>query len=317
LGIQTITKSKSKDLISTIQSARLIEKRLLGWVKQHQSEFSLTNASDTEHYLQLLKPLGELVLTCDLLAQGKYLLQDAMDLLEWSWRELKDGQVLHDLLLSRPDLIILTSIYSSFHRNGFRRDQTWSLIEYLAKTSFARAVQFPNWRRLDYEHALEQLRVGKISQRSLSSAWSAQWPEPWLIEHDSAYALTHEIFYITDFGRKPTRLKPKASSFVLLWLPTWIEIFLRQDNWDLVSELLMVGACLPKFNHSNDTFGRMAKVIKKNGYLPGPDTGGQNLKRKGNSRKRSAFLKNYHTTLVGIMAADIFAWQNFKSSSLL
>lgn len=288
-----------------MRHARYIRSELMGWVEAHREQFSLTHAADPVHELQLLKPLGELVLTCDVLLRGGTQKKLAHKLMHWAWLQLDSGQAIHNLLLSRPDLIILTSIYASFHRNGFRRMETLELLKYLTKTAFASAIQFPNWRRLDFEHALEALAIGRMRTSSIANMWCARRPEPWLIEHDSAYAMTHEVFYVTDFGRLPNRLPPKAAEYICMWLPSWIEIFKLQQNFDLLAELLMVGCCVDNSPSTGNTFAGIADVVKQRGFLPGPESGGKNLQSDTDSQERSIFLSNYHTVLVGLMAADL------------
>jgi hypothetical protein len=298
-----------------MKHANYIRSELVGWIESHTDHFSLAHATDARHALHLLKPLGELVLTCDVLIQGRSTEKFARKLMRWAWLQLNSGHTIHNLLLSRPDLIILTSIYASFHRNGFQRHETLELIKYLAKTAFSASIQFPNWRRLDFEHALEALEIGKIRTSSVANMWCARRPEPWLIEHDSAYAMTHEVFYVTDFGRQPSRLPQKAAEYLSMWLPSWIDIFKLQQNFDLLAELLMVGCCLNEQPLSDSEYADVAEVVKKNGFLPGPENGGQNLQSGKDSSERIVFLSNYHTTLVGLMAADLALAKSSESET--
>ncbi|MBS0467712.1 MAG: hypothetical protein JSS31_01755 [Proteobacteria bacterium] len=300
-----------------MKNVRIVENTLLSWIINRREQFSLAHATDAIHALQLLKPLGELVLACDVLIRGISKQRDAYVLMEWAWLQLDRGQLIHNLLLSRPDLIILTSIYSSFYRHGFQHRETLKLLKYLARTDFSEAVQFPNWRRLDFEHALGTLGIGKIRSQSIAGMWCAKRPEPWLIEHDSAYALTHEIFYVSDFGRTVERLPQTVVQYVALWLPSWINIFSRQDNWDLTAELLMVSSCIPDYPQARDTFDRLSTIVGERGFLPGPDEGGKNLIAPGDSDERIDFLSHYHTVLVGLMAANLSRWRHTSSSSNL
>lgn len=299
-----------------MKHAKYIRLELTGWIEAQTEQFSLAHATDSMHALQLLKPLGELVLTCDVLIRGRAQDKFARKLMRWAWLQLDSGRAIHNLLLSRPDLIILSSIYASFHRNGFQRLETLELIKYLAKTAFAAAIQFPNWRRLDFEHALEALEIGQIRASSVANMWCARRPEPWLIEHDSAYAMTHEVFYVTDFGRLPSRLSAKATEYISMWLPSWIHIFKLQQNFDLLAELLMVGCCLNESPPSDSAYADIADIVKETGFLPGPKNGGQNLQSGNDSNERMFFLSNYHTTLVGLMAADL-ALTKFSTSKTM
>lgn len=290
-----------------MKHARYIRSELLNWVTANRDHFSLAHAVDPAHALVLLKPLGELALTCDILNrdgdEGKK--RQAHGLMHWAWLQLDSGRIIHDLLLSRPDLIILSSIYASFHKNGFRRAETLHLLKYLTKTAFASAVQFPNWRRLNFEHALETLGIGRMRAVGIANMWSTRRPEPWLIEHDSAYAMTHEVFYVTDFGRLRTRLPSKIAEYISIWLPSWIEIFRLEQNFDILAELLMVSCCVNDSPSAGSTYADLANIVRERGFLPGPESGGNNLQSNSDSHERSIFLSNYHTVLVGLLAADL------------
>lgn len=279
---------------------------LIRWIAGNLPQFDLSRAEDEEHALELLKPIGELVLTCDILSRFPGTERIANTWLHWSWSQFRQGQLIHDVLLSRPDLVIISSIYASFHVNGFQHQGTVEWLKYLSRTRFVDAIQYPNWRRLDYEHAMERLGFLGMEAESIERMWSAKLPEPWLIESDAAYALTHEVFYVTDFGAKSQRLPSLARDFISAWLPAWINIFRRRDDWDLVSELLIVHASI---GGSPDVvvpvFDGMAEVVEAKTYLPSPLGGGSKLFRPSDDEPRRLFLSNYHTTLVGLIAASI------------
>jgi transposase len=82
-----------------------------------------------------------------------------------------------------------------------------------------------------------------------------------------------------------------------MWLPSWIEIFKLQQNFDLLAELLMVDCCVNDAPTSGGTYADIADIVKRTGFLPGPENGGKNLQSVTDSDERMAFLANYHTVL--------------------
>lgn len=288
------------------RAASEVLKRGIRWLETHIRQFSLGLAIDDVHRLQLVKPLGELVLLLELLARRPPLRARAREMTLWAWEELERGAFLLEVLAARPDLIMVATLLASFQAAGFRNRRITRFVEYLHSTGFAKALQLPNWRMLDLHVALSRLsHRTRFPRHLVSRMWSQHYPEPWLIDHDSAYAFTHEVFYVTDFGRSPERYPKRTREYVGVCLPAWLEIFHRKSDLDLFSELLMVGGCL-RLAAPPGAYARIRLPFEEHGFLPSPHGGGSSLLRPGMTRRRRAFLMNYHTTLVGLMAGLLY-----------
>jgi len=295
-----ITRSPSSD----IASARWLLTRTVSWIRSNRDQFSLALAVDAAHRIELIKPLGELALAAELLTRHAAYRHVGANLLAWCWAELDEGQGLLDLLSARPDLLVVATILGGFRRRGFRSRPLEGFIRYVAGTRYRAALQLPNWRALDLQHALTRLGVASRGTHSdVKRTWCSRLPEPWLIDHDSAYAFTHEVFYITDFGRFSGRLPKATREYIRLWLPAWLSIYERKHDLDVYCELLMVAACTTRTWGLRDAFACCTASFDEHGYLPSPEGGGRNLLRRGMSAERKKFLNCYHTTLVGMLAA--------------
>lgn len=279
---------------------------LTQWVFSSRDQFSLRNAADKPHELELLKPLGEFVLCLGILARRCPNEPAYVDAAQWAWDEFGEGELFIEILLARPDLLILSSVYANFHCLGLRHASLHKLLGRLSETALFRSIQFPNWRRLDLEYSMAKLNLLAISPETISHMWSYTCPEPWLIENDAAYALTHEVFYVTDFGQSSELVPRHVSEYLVTWLPAWFEIYRSQGNWDLCAELLMVAACLPTTALEFSAFGCLTDAVASEGFLPAPPEGGRTLKRSSDSDERQEFLTHYHTTLVGLLAAELW-----------
>ena len=82
--------------------------------------------------------------------------------------------------------------------------------------------------------------------------------------------------------------------------PLWIEYYRRITNYDLLSEMIMVLRCINEFDDPQDWDSWLLAFQRSNGMLPGPTHG---LKDKKRVSELESFTKNYHTTLVGLMAS--------------
>lgn len=205
----------AEDLRSALDQACL-------WITRSLRNFSLDNASGEIDQLLLFKPLGELVLTATLLNQIDAKDDCAEGWLAWAWDDFGCGRRLVDVLVARPDLIVLASLYANFHENDFRSDELMLAIEYIAQSDTCNAIELPNWRRLDVDLALEKLGFREFPVNPEYATWLANMPEPWILSNDISYCITHEVFYITDFGQARERLKPEIKFFISLWLPAWL-----------------------------------------------------------------------------------------------
>jgi hypothetical protein len=250
----------------------------------------------------LLKPIGELALCCDIMIRCEVLITEARSILDWAWKELESGAFLFKALLARPHLLMISSLYSTFHQHGYSHKPLHELIAYYSTSSFTKSIQYPYWRRLDLELALFTIGLVDSFNPKQDLTWSFHQPEPWMIDNDSAYALTHEVFYLTDFGCKKSVLLPETKNYISNWLPTWLKIFLMDSNLDIYSELLMVSACLNKMDSLKDSFAVLSNEINISGCVRGPEGSGRNLIGEENCQDRIHFLRNYHTTLVSMMA---------------
>jgi hypothetical protein len=124
---------------------------------------------------------------------------------------------------------------------------------------------------------------------------------PWMVNLELAYTITHEVFYVTDFGFKPYRLDPNIRAYIQTWLPSWLKIYAEKADFDLTAELIMTDACI-EGQGFDDYVALLVRSQHNMGYMPGPPMTGATLKSDFDLPERVVFLENYHSTLVTIMA---------------
>ncbi|MGW0194752.1 DUF6895 family protein [Nonomuraea sp. NPDC003201] len=140
-------------------------------------------------------------------------------------------------------------------------------------------VSTRHWAALDES---PRRRLGRLTtQRTLglpvhddieeiiAKTWLGHAPEPWLLDHDNAYALTHTVFYLTDWGRSPARLPAALADYLSGWLPAWCQVWCEEEDWDLLGELLAVDACLPQPALDERLWHHLAQAQLPDGSIPG------------------------------------------------
>lgn len=123
---------------------------------------------------------------------------------------------------------------------------------------------------------------------------------------DVAYAVTHDVFYLTDFGQRTDGIGDEETGYLRRWLPVWVRLFSRAPNLDVVAEWLMVDACLagpPRL----DLFAELIAGQREDGLIPSPVGAGAALleHERTTGDARTEFLSNYHTCIVGLLAGAL------------
>lgn len=274
--------------------------RARSWLDVNRIQFKLSHARSHVSRLRLIKPLGELALTASILGRFAKSQEWSHGVLDYCWREFGEGDVLINLLAARPDLVIISTLYANFASAGFSNHRLESLLRYLSSSANTHSIEFPTWRRLDLYHGCAQLGLMNFPSQPELGTWLSGFPEPWMISEDTAYAVTHEVFYISDFGRLPSRINDEIRSYLRLWIPAWLRIYSCDTNCDLFAEFLMVAACVG-ISHEG-MWVDLQGCQNSDGFFPGPGQSAENLLSSQMPQERRIFLQNYHTTLVCLMA---------------
>ncbi len=131
---------------------------------------------------------------------------------------------------------------------------------------------------------------------------------------DEAYALTHLLFYLTDFGRRPAQLRLRPARTVLAEVEGLLLRNLDAEDYDLSGELLMAW---PQLRAGWDpvasfAFRVLARVEDEVGVLPCGNVDADRMGRlEGTERRRYALATGYHTAFVmGFLCAVTLAGDN-------
>jgi hypothetical protein len=127
-------------------------------------------------------------------------------------------------------------------------------------------------------------------------------------EHD-AYSITHDVFYLSDWGCSPVRgLSDSALRRTGRTVNALLGMHVYARHWDLVGELLLAAQFLGDTDSDVFRCGRQAlrDAQLEDGAVPGPayDPGEADA-RDPNERREYVFKECYHPTLVATLAGAL------------
>ncbi len=280
----------------------------LSWAESHLEQFGIrAHARDDHERVLLLKPLSELALTASLLGREPGLRERCRRIVEWSWEETDRGACLLRITSARPELVESVGLYASAYSFGHRDDLLHDWFGHLARSALITGLEIPAWRSTALRHNLARLGLAEAPQVSAAGSWLGALPEPWTISDTTGYPMTHEVFYLTDFGARPQALSPDTVAYLAQWLPAWWRCVGDSGNHDLGAELVMVAACAA-IPVADSALAELLARVRPDGSVAGPPGAGGALPCPPEDGARRVFLRDYHTTLVTLLALTAGTW---------
>jgi hypothetical protein len=126
---------------------------------------------------------------------------------------------------------------------------------------------------------------------------------PAYLDLESAYSVTHTLFYLTDFGGRPLMLPDRDTRYIRRLVGALLVHYVRAGNWDVLGELLMlvpsVGGCNSAiYGLAAEAFARARRA---DGALPANTSAATAvLEASESERDDLCFQHCYHTTLVAL-----------------
>jgi hypothetical protein len=286
----------------------------LGWVHERLDLFSPLDQSPLVDPIAL-KATAELALACSSLVNtGLHdpRLDDMVGACQDTARAVEFRRAVHDF----PHLMqLFAPIVCGLLRCGLDDPELQDLTLLLQETydqGYVPAVERTSSQTMDLVYALDRCRVrhGLPDMRSLLelSIVGRQPPVGYLTDRD-VYDVTHVLFAICDMGLVTP---PPLSAEVLSW-SRWatgalLNEYVKERDWDLVGELLLVCRCLDFV--PEPVFSRAWRALQGAQADDGsvPDTSyspGHAATRSGHDRRAYEFVTNYHPTIVALEAAAL------------
>ncbi|MFG3101949.1 DUF6895 family protein [Streptomyces sp. NPDC048182] len=278
----------------------------LEWLWAHRDGFRLEPDTDPETgFLERFKPIGELALICGVLFRegvaGSRQAELARRLLDHAWRDALDGgRMLVRGQRVEPFSPVPFEVYLPFRELGYSQPEIEraALLNHRLD-SWARFPVTPT-RRLGL--SAFQRRFGldaRPPEAALAgTTWLAGTPEPWTVEGHTAYDITHTVFHLTDWGENPAGLPPAVAGYLDTWLPVWLDDWLDLERWDLLGELLVVDACLPRPTLDAAAWAGLAAAQQPDGAMPA-------VRTMPDGDADEVFDQVYHPTLVAAFASTL------------
>jgi len=277
----------------------------LGWLHTHHELGGFPDGGATGDLVDpdsVYKPLGEAALAASLVLRegvaGAEELSAARHLLEFSWTQMREGDLLYERQLRHGLLTDPLETYGPFARSGYRHAALEGLLAHLAEMGMT-AELMPN-RRMAVANARRIIGISRDDDwpGMVRATWLGATPPPWAIDWLTAYSATHTVFHHTDWGARPSELPADVADYLRRWLPVWIDVWSEVEQWDLVIELMIVGMCLPEPYCEPAEWARLAAVQHADGLVP----------RDGEpvtDDPRQRFLDHQHTGVVAVVAGTI------------
>ncbi|MEV5336729.1 DUF6895 family protein [Streptomyces werraensis] len=274
------------------------------WLWAHRDGFRLEPDVDPDvGFLERFKPVGELALVCKVLFRegvaGSRQAELARRLLDHVWRETLDGgTMLVRGQRTEPASPVPFEVYLPFHELGYSHPELERHVVLNNRLDSWSALELSPTRRLGM--SAFQRRFGLAPRppeaEALRSTWLARTPEPWTAEGHIGYDITHCVFHLTDWGENPDGLPPDIAEYLATWLPVWIDDWLDLRRWDLLGELLVVDACLPRPTLDETAWQGFAAAQQPDGAMPA-------VRDMPEGDEEAVFDVVYHSTLVAAFAS--------------
>ncbi|MFE9835647.1 DUF6895 family protein [Streptomyces sp. NPDC005551] len=288
-------------------STRLIHTVGVGaieWLHAHREGFRLEPDVDPEvGFLDRFKPVGELALICKVLFRegvaGSRQAELARQLLDHAWRNTLDGGrlLLHGQRIE-PLSPVPFEVYLPFKELGYSHPGLEEAVRLNHRLLSCAAYEARPVRRLGLSAFQRRFGLPPRPPEAdvVGATWLGRTPEPWTVEGHIAYDITHTVFHLTDWGEKPEALPADIADYLALWLPVWLDDWLDLQRWDLLGELLVVDACLPRPSLDERAWEGFAAAQQPDGAMPAVRTMPQ-------GEPDEVFDLVYHPTLVAAFAS--------------
>ncbi|GGU39867.1 DUF6895 family protein [Streptomyces lavendofoliae] len=276
----------------------------LEWLHAHRHGFRLEpDAAPEAGFLERFKPVGELAVICKVLFRegvaGSRQADLARRLLDHAWREVLDGgRMLVRGQRTEPLSPIPFEVYLPFRELGHSQPELERAIRLNHRLGSWAGLEVLPVRRLGLS-AFERrygLPPSLPEDEAFGRTWLARAPEPWTVDTRVGYDITHTVFHLTDWGENTAGLPPAVAEHLELWLPVWLDDWLDLERWDLLGELLVVDACMPRPTLDAAAWEGFAAAQRPDGAMPalGPMPQGD---------PDDVFDIVYHSTLVAAFAS--------------
>jgi hypothetical protein len=289
-------------------------KKAFHWIDQHRHLFNPLQHEQENNSSSLFqtKALGELGLLCMLYHRSAVDSQEPeiehfLRLIYEVWQHPE----FQERITRRPEYFQLYAmVYVVLQQCHMINDSYKATIQQVIDQHYVTATETTPMRLLDRRHLLD---CGKFDH-SLPSyeelykhTLLAHEPSIVYLTDTDVYAITHTIFYLTDFGHRVAPELDEDHLLTVRWIiETLLGLYLRRRHWDLVGELLLDCYCLHWYPDIVFTVAWeiLIEAQLADGSMPGPRFSEEQLSGlRDHQRTLYCFEQNYHSTIVNAITS--------------
>jgi hypothetical protein len=313
---QEVTLREDAALISAPPHGRLIN-ATLEWVVANLNHFRLPSLEDDERVETVTiegqrKAFGELSLACMLMSRTPTLRthHHYATLVAYLKEELERPVVFFSMMRRQTLFPFYVTTVVALAACGFELPRYRRTIQKIIDRGHIDAVERTPWNMMDLRYFLDRggfrHRLPNFETLYPLSVAHRLPPIPEMRPVD-VYAITHILFFLSDFGRQDLRAIlgerfDETCAYVALLLGTE----LSRADWDLTGELLLSCTCLGITPRPYFSLAWQALVESQlpDGQIPGPKYDPASPKLQDpDGAAAYRFRCNYHPTLVALLAA--------------
>lgn len=295
-----------------VDMRRTVERGAVSWLAAHRTRFD-PDTVETGRALFVRKAFVEVALLVGLRARAE---SGSFD--DDAYRMLFDqvtavaARDSYRELVARDEraLLLYAGTYASQRLCGQRDSEFERLIGQAVSGRYAACFERVPFRQLDLLHTLELAGIDHgmpAGDAVLPFSLLCADPSVLKLSDSDIYAVTHTVFYATDFGRRnprwPAGFGPSRAVELLEALSLLCR---RKENADLVAEVLCCLLCLgvqdsPEMERA---WAFLAGVQEPSGRVAGPDGILPPELENGDAEYRD-WATGYHTTIVAALAGHL------------
>ncbi|MFF4485593.1 DUF6895 family protein [Streptomyces sp. NPDC001544] len=204
-------------------------------------------------------------------------------------------------------LLLYAGTYAALRLCGHEDPEFRRIIQQAAQGGYAAAFERIPYRQLDLLHTLYLCGIEHdlpAMDTVLPFTLLCQNPNVLKLADRDVYALTHTVFYATDFGRRePVWPRGHSTGTAVEILEALLVLAEARANADLVGELLCCLYCLgvEDSEAADRAWAFLTSVQEENGRVNGPDGVVHPRMDQGDEDFRH-WAEGYHTTIVTALA---------------
>jgi hypothetical protein len=301
--------------------ARRAKKDAVQWIFRHLDYYNPLLRQSAMRFKFALKASAELALQCALVMKSSGDPSFA-EMASFIWSDVFSAPAVQEYLLERGDLLAF-GFYASLRLCGYEDLEYRARLEGLLEEGYPAMVERAPSRELDLIYSLRKSELplrGLSSRAAYSKTLLAKHPPLYPLTDQDAYAITHTVFFLTDFGQAPNGMfTSEDDAYFALALPRLLEYYLHKRDWDLSGELLiaMRGVALDRLPLFHQAWSVLLAAQEEDGSFAGPapsdleadephEAGGSTARGDDDREQRwRRFHDNYHTTLVALLGLHL------------